>query len=170
MREGGSLSHWVDVWVSTHPADSAWLLPPGHHTWHTRITSFKTFTHSMFLLFMAIAGRTTLFLPSWDTNATSFFAETWMRGSSWLRRRRLWWVLVCWCHWGHISGLQGDQGTHLPELGHYLQDVTAEACAHHFGGTPPTASPVSISPMFCLPWLSVFNGNCTHTTPVCGCF
>ena len=34
----------------------------------------------------------------------------------------------------HTAGLQGDQGTHLPQLGHHNQDVAAEGRADHLGG------------------------------------
>ena len=35
---------------------------------------------------------------------------------------------------GHTAGFQGDQSTHLPQLGHHHQDATAEGCANHLGG------------------------------------
>lgn len=62
------------------------LLTVGHHTWHSRITSFKAFSLSMFFSFTAMARRTALSPASSDTNATRFFAKTWMRG--WGRRGR----------------------------------------------------------------------------------
>ena len=44
----------------------------------------------------------------------------------------------------HIAGFQGDQGTHLPQLGHHHQDVTAKRRAGPWVGTPHTTAVFSL--------------------------
>lgn len=90
-REGALSWCWKDRFQDLAHRESAMLerlalLTAGHHTWHSRITSFKAFSLSMFFSFTAMARRTALSPASSDTNATRFFAKTWMRG--WGRRER----------------------------------------------------------------------------------
>ena len=107
--------------------------PQGHHTWHVWITFFRVFITSMLLSFMARARRMALFSSFVRHKCHQALCEDMderliLPEEDFSGQHRLADVT------GHTAGFQGDQSTHLPQLGHHHQDATAEGCANHLGG------------------------------------